>query len=205
MPNNGSRATLLLPSNVIHVPCVKQRTDFSCGAAATLSLLRFWEPGAYEDAHEDDLFEPLHTTEAGGTEPEPITAYLRDVVGLEATYAHGDVTLAQLERAIDARQPPLVDLQAWRDDHKPWPEVWDAGHYVVLVGYDAENLFFMDPSVLSPGPYAFLPKAELDERWHDLAGPNDERVWRMTVFVRGEDDRHWTPEGSTPTNATRMG
>jgi Peptidase_C39 like family len=205
MPDLGSRATLLLPSNLIHVPCVKQRTDFSCGAAATLSLLRYWVPGAFEDAHEDDLFEPLRTTSKSGTEPEPIEAYLRDVVGLEATYVHGDVTLAQLERAVDASQPPIVDLQAWRDDHKPWPEVWDAGHYVILVGYDAENLFFMDPSVLSPGPYAFLPRAELDERWHDLAGPEDRRVWRMTVFVRGEDGEHWTPEGSTPTTATRMG
>ncbi len=184
---------------------MKQRTDFSCGAAATLSLLRFWVPGAFEDAHEEDLFEPLHTTEAGGTEPEPIAAYLRDVVGLDATYAKADVTLAQLEGAIDAGQPPLVDLQAWRDGNRPWPEVWDAGHYVVLVGYDAENLFFMDPSVLSPGPYAFVPKAELDERWHDLAGPQDERVWRMTVFVRGDDGEHWTPDGGTPTTATRMG
>lgn len=205
MPDFGSRATLLLPSNVIHVPCVKQRTDFSCGAAATLSLLRYWVPGAFEDADESDLFEPLKTTEAGGTEPEPITAYLRDVVGLEATYANGDVTLAQLERAIDAGEPPLVDLQAWRDQHKPWKEIWDAGHYVVLVGYDAENLFFMDPSVLSPGAYAYLPRAELDERWHDLAGPEDLRVWRMTVFVRG-DGEHWTPDGSAPTTtATRMG
>ncbi|HEX8791081.1 MAG TPA: C39 family peptidase [Polyangiaceae bacterium] len=206
MPDFGSRATLLVPSNLIHVPCVKQRTDFSCGAAATLSLLRYWVPGAFEDAHEDDLFEPLHTTPANGTEPEPIAAYLQDVVGLEAKYEHGDVTLAQLEGAVDAGQPPLVDLQAWRDGNRPWPEVWDAGHYVVLVGYDAENLFFMDPSVLSPGPYAYVPKAELDERWHDLAGPSDTRVWRMTVFVRGDDGEHWTPDGSTPTtSATRMG
>jgi len=184
---------------------VKQRTDFSCGAAATLSLLQYWVPGAFEDALEDDLFEPLRTTEANGTEPEPIVAYLRDVVGLEASYAHGDVTLAQLERAVDAGQPPLVDLQAWRDGNRPWREIWDAGHYVVLVGYDAENLFFMDPSVLAAGPYAFLPRAELDERWHDVAGPENRHVQRMTVFVRGDDGEHWTPDGSTPTTATRMG
>jgi hypothetical protein len=205
MPDFGSRATVLLPSNLVHVPCVKQRTDFSCGASATLSLLRYWVPGAFEDAHEDDLFEPLRTTAANGTEPEPIEAYLRDVVGLEATYVHGDVTLAQLERAVDARQPPLVDLQAWRDGNRPWREIWDAGHYAVLVGYDAENLFFMDPSILAPGPYAFLPRAELDERWHDLAGPEDRRLSRMTVFVRGDEGDHWTPDGSTPTTATRMG
>ena len=87
------------------------------------------------------------------------------------SYVHGDVTLAQLERAVDAGQPPIVDLQAWRDVEHPWTEVWDAGHYAILVGYDAEHLFFMDPSVLTAAAYAYMPRGELDERWHDLAGP----------------------------------
>ena len=63
---------------------------------------------------------------------------------------------------------------------------------MVLVGYDAEHLFFMDPSVLTPGAYAFMPRAELDERWHDLAGLDDRRLQRMVVFVRGEGPR-WAP------------
>ena len=187
------------------MPAVKQRTDFSCGAAATLSLLRFWRGEAYARIEEDALFGPLDTTPSNGTEPEPITEYLRKVAGLEATYVHGDVTLAHLERAVDAGHPPIVDLQAWRDFEHPWAEVWDAGHYAILVGYDAEHLFFMDPSVLTVSGYAYMPRGELNERWHDTAGPDNRRLERMTVFVRSPGLPLWTPRGELPTTAMRLG
>jgi hypothetical protein len=195
---------LALPSNVVHVPAVKQRTDYSCGAAATLSMLRFWRGAEYERTHERELFAALDTTPSNGTEPEPITSYLRDKARLDATYVHGDVTLAHLEREVDARRPPIVDLQAWRDDATPWAQVWDAGHYAILVGYDDVNLFFMDPSVLTAGAYAYMPRGELYERWHDLAGPKNDRLQRMTVFVRGERSA-WKAHGATPTTAVRLG
>jgi predicted double-glycine peptidase len=199
-----SRSNVRLPSNVVHVPAVKQRTDYSCGAAATLALLRFWHGDAYARVEEHDLFAALDTTPSNGTEPEPITEYLRRRANLEATYLHGDVTLAHLERAVDAGHPPLVDLQAWRDTDQPWPEVWDAGHYAILIGHDAEHLFFMDPSVLTHGAYAYMPRGELNERWHDLAGPDNRRLERMTIFVHGSQPR-WTPSCPVPTSAMRLG
>lgn len=204
IPVRGSRASVRLPGSVVHVPTVKQRTDFSCGAAATLSLLRYWHGEAYARVEEHDLFGPLQTTPENGTEPEPITEYLRKVAGLEATYLHGDVTLAHLERAIDAGHPPLVDFQAWRDTEDPWPQVWDAGHYCVLVGYDAEHLYFMDPSVLTVGAYAYLPRHELAERWHNLAGPDNLRLERMVIFVKGSEPR-WKPTLPLPSSAVRLG
>jgi len=196
---------LLLPSNVVHVPAVKQETDYSCGAAAALSILRLWRPGDFTEVKEQQLYPPLQTTQENGTEPEPITEYLRAVAGLDATYLHGDVTLAQLERAIDAGHPPIVDLQAWRDHPIPWRQVWDAGHYAILVGYDASNLFFMDPSVLTEGPYAYMPREELDDRWHDLAGPKEARLERMTIFVRGARRPTWTPAQTPASTAVRLG
>jgi Peptidase_C39 like family len=208
-PSMGQREpypTSPLPGNLVSVPSVKQRTDFSCGNAATLAVLRFWLRDAYAHVDEAALYLPLETTRARGTEPEPIAAFLKGVAGLEAEYRYGDVTIADLERAIDARQPPIVDLQAWSDDDTPWRDVWDAGHYVVMVGYDAHRLFFMDPGTLTPGPYAYLPRSELDERWHDLAGAHDDRVERMAIFVRGTSPT-W-PAASTdesPGGATKMG
>src|SRR5438105_14861088 len=112
---------LPLPGNLIQVPQVRQHTDFSCGAAATLALLRFWCVPGYETTEEEDLHSGLETTEAQGTEPGP----MRDMLvrsGLHADYRHGDVTLAELMRAVDLRQPPIVDLQAWRDHSRPWRE-----------------------------------------------------------------------------------
>ncbi|HZU85150.1 MAG TPA: C39 family peptidase, partial [Polyangiaceae bacterium] len=116
----------------------------------------------------------------------------------------GKVTVGDLERAVDEGQPPIVDLQAWRDHALPWREVWDAGHYVIMVGYDEQNLFFMDPSTMTPGPYAYLPRVELDERWHDLAGERDVPVERMTIFVRSTATARAADE-PLPTHATRLG
>ncbi len=173
-----------MPANLVLVPVVTQRQDFSCGAAATLAILRYWRPEAYAQVDEGALYAPLETTHARGTEPEPIVAYLRQS-GLDARYRHTDVTVADLERAVDSGEPPIVDLQAWTDHAaSPYRETWDAGHYVVMVGYDDERLYFVDPSTMTDG-FVYLTRAEFDERWHDLAGEHDERVERMAIFVRG--------------------
>jgi predicted double-glycine peptidase len=201
---NPYMATTLLPANLVVAPVVKQTTDFSCGAAATLSILRFWRWDTYARVGERALHAALRTTGTEGTEPEPIAEYLCVHARLEARYRHTDVTLAELEAAVDAGEPPIVDLQAWRDRDAPWKDTWDAGHYVVFVGYDAERLFVMDPSVLTPGGYAFFPRSELAERWHDLAGPNGARVERMTIFVRGHGPR-WMPPAGPREGATPLG
>lgn len=181
---------------------VRQRRDFSCGAAAALALLRHWCHEAYATVEEEALYAPLETSVARGTEPEPMVELLRRN-GVAAEYRHDDVTLADLERAVDAREPPIVDLQAWRDSDTPWRETWDAGHYVIMVAYEAERLFFADPSTMSPEGYVYLPRGELDERWHDLAGPDDRRVKHMTIFARATTP--WTPSTSAPKEAARLG
>lgn len=177
-------AAVPVPENLIAFPVAQQRQCFSCGAAATLMLLRYWRLDAHAHTDESALYDPLGTTPARGTEPEPMAELLR-ANGLEAVYRHGDVRVEDLERAVDRREPPIVDLQAWRDHEGPWRDTWDAGHYVILVGYDAERLFFVDPSRATARGYVFLPRAELDERWHDLAGDSDTPLERMAIFVRG--------------------
>src|SRR5580693_3941534 len=98
MPSESYRAIVALPPNRIAVPTVKQETDFSCGAAATLALLRFWKWEKYALVDESALYATLQTTDARGTEPEPMVQMLRGHAHLDAEYRHGDVTLAQLEK-----------------------------------------------------------------------------------------------------------
>jgi predicted double-glycine peptidase len=190
-----------MPVNLVPVPVVTQRSDFSCGPAATLAVLRYWQPEAYGSVEESALYGALETTHARGTEPEPIAELLRRN-GLDAQYRYGDVTVRDLERAVDAREPPIVDLQAWTDHPIPYRDTWDAGHYVVMVGYDDERLFFADPSTMTPHGYVFLPRGELDERWHDLAGLADTPVERMAIFVRGA--RGHVTDGAPPANAVKL-
>jgi len=46
--------------------------------------------------------------------------------------------------------PVLVNYQAWEDGAGPfnYTEIWDTGHYSVVVGYDEEHVFLMDPWTL---------------------------------------------------------
>ena len=123
--------------------------------------------------------------------------------GIDASYRFGDVTTEDLERAVDTGSPPIVDLQAWRDGDTPWRDTWDAGHYVIMIGYDAERLFFADPSTMSPEGYVYLPRGELEERWHDLAGEDDARLQRMAIFARGSKAR--IDRNPVPREAVRLG
>ncbi len=205
MPETASPprpAKASLPSNLVRVPFVQQKQDFSCGAAATLLLMRYWCVDTYENAAEADLYEPLRTTRANGTEPEPMVELFHRS-GLQAEYRTTTVRIDELERAVIAGEPPIVDLQAWSDRTDPWAQTWDAGHYVVMVGYDEDRLYFADPSRATPGGYAFLLRGELDDRWHDLSGELDTPLERMTIFVRGT--RRWSPIGVIPPHATRLG
>jgi len=191
-----------LPRNLVRVPIVQQAQGFSCGAAATLILLRYWLVEPYSRVDESALYEPLQTTHARGTEPEPMVELLRRS-GLLATYRRGDVSLGDLERAVDAHEPPIVDLQAWSDHAAAWADTWDAGHYVVMVGYDPERLYFVDPSRATPQGHAFLMRDQLEERWHDLTGEDDRPEVHMAIFARGV--QRWVAPDPSDGDATRLG
>lgn len=209
-PRGGTRGTRLrahavppnmtLPANLIPVPLYLQQTDYSCGPSSALSLLRYWSYAKYADVTEQQLYGPMGTTPQNGTDPGPIAAYFRDYAGIPAVYVRGNasVTIARVKQAIDDAQPPMVDLQAWRDnDTVVWATDWNDGHYNVVVGYDSTNLYFMDPS--TDGQYAYIPTDEFVTRWHDLEGVNNVKVWHMLIVVRGTDTPTPAPppEGAT--------
>lgn len=71
-----------------------------------------------------------------------------------------------LETELRKGLPVVVLLQAWPD--KPpedWSQVWDHGHYAVVIGYDRNNIYFMDPS--TTGNYSYIPRDEFLLRWRD--------------------------------------
>ena len=83
-------------------------------------------------------------------------------------HIHQDMSVADLERSIDQGHPVLVVGQAWRGPEeagKPWSQVEQAGHYMVVIGYDERSLFLEDPDML--GSQGSIPKSEFVDRWHD--------------------------------------
>lgn len=152
-----------LPARYLPVPLISQATDYSCGAAALLSILYYWRVYSKD---EDELRRILHTTPNNGTHPAMIVRVAR-LLGLGA-FMKENLTLVDLGHAIGRGDTVILDIQAWPDAEeakKPWRDMWDSGHYVVLVGLDRERAYLMDPSV-SDG-YAYIPLEELSDRWHD--------------------------------------
>jgi predicted double-glycine peptidase len=86
----------------------------------------------------------------------------------------------------------IIAAQAWRDDaekDKPWKDIWDSGHYMVVIGLDKKNVYFEDPSILQSR--GFMPREEFLERWHDV----DYNVPcnHLGIFVHGDGPKPFPP------------
>lgn len=173
-----------LPRNALPVPLVAQATDYSCGAAAFLAVLYYWQ--AYKGT-ESSLYAMLGTTPDNGTEPDQITEVAR-LFGLEATMKEG-LGLGELRAALQRGDTAILDLQAWRDGKStlPWKDTWEEGHYAVVVGMDEEYAYVMDP--IATAGYAYVPLLELLDRWHDYddRGGQKRPYYGLGVLVHGKN------------------
>lgn len=167
------------------VPDVKQSTDYSCGLASLVSVLGYYGIKAREDAL---MRETNIDPETGVAISEIIKAAGRR--GIRATSAE-NVQIEELEAFLQKGQLIIILGQAWRAKRGwfrkpvPWEEEWDAGHYMVVMGIDSENVYFEDPWIL--GDRGFIPRDEFLKRWH---GPSDEEVptQRQAIFFEGKPD-----------------
>ena len=183
-------ASIPAANHLIPVPLVRQTTPFSCGDAAILAVLRYYDPVRYDRIPESALYTPLHTTPEFGTEPQPMAAYLNHEPGLAAevrwSTSDAGVDIVDLEHAVDRGEPTIVAAQAWQpvaaaENLKPWETDWDDGHYLVVVGYDHANFYFMDPS--TEGHYTYIPEDEFVQRWHDVLGIRNVHTQHIAIFI----------------------
>jgi predicted double-glycine peptidase len=163
-----------LPSKLIRVPLTRQGTDYTCGVAALQSVLGFYG----EEYREDELSKRLHADPKDGTDCHRIERFCRSR-GF-STQAKTGMTLDELRAANNQGRPVIVLLQAWSEHPTNYSSDWDDGHYVVAIGCDAHNIYFMDPSTL--GHYAYVPKNEFLKRWHDTNGKEKLVHFGMSVW-----------------------
>ena len=71
-----------LPSNFLPLPIIRQAYTYTCGPAALLSALYYWQ---VYDKGEASLYTPLKTTEEG-TQPERIAEVSKDIIDSEISY-----------------------------------------------------------------------------------------------------------------------
>jgi len=152
-------------SPILSIPIVPQTTDFSCGAAVLLSVLKYWlGPNALPD-DEKALWGVLGTNPISGTNPEPIAA-VASSLGLSAGVQDG-LGVTAIPGLLASGVTAILAVQAWdRDPSEPDFDPFE-GHWVVLAGADEETARLMDPS-LPGGGYRDVDLLDLARRWKGL-------------------------------------
>jgi len=163
--------------NLIRVPLVRQGTDYTCGVAAFHSVLGYYG----QDIRDDKLIRAMRVTRAGANYRFILKEAAR--LGYNARM-FTDMTLEGLQALLDQGKPTILIIQAWADPPVDYAKDWKDGHYVVAVGYDADNVYFMDPSTL--GNYTFIPVAEFLERWHDRDDWRRQNLNHCAIVIDGK-------------------
>lgn len=145
----------------IHIPDVRQRTNYSCGAACLQAVARYY--GIKPFAREQDFVKLTEMDPKVGSHPDQIVLAAKRL-GLSATYKYG-MTHDEVKQYLEQEKPVLLSLQAHGDPSANYATEWQDGHWVVAIGFDDSGFFFEDPSLEAVRGY--LSNASLTERWHD--------------------------------------
>jgi hypothetical protein len=102
-----------------------------------------------------------------------------------------DLTLDEVQKFTDAGHPMIALGQVWRSqsmaEAKALEDEWDAGHYIVVLGVDKENVYFQDPYARMCK--AFVSRKMFEDHWHQVMGGDLKRnpkLYHVGIFVRGK-------------------
>jgi predicted double-glycine peptidase len=144
----------------VRLPKVRQGSDYTCGALALRAVCKYFCVGPESD---DEFIEALGSNSEDGTLPENIVKVARKW-GLAAVLQNR-MPIHELLHHLDAGRPVICAMQAWGDKADYAKE--ESGHYVVAVGYDAENVYFEDPAMEGRNR-GYLAITQFLRRWHDV-------------------------------------
>jgi HK97 family phage portal protein len=161
-------------AKILDVPNVRQKSDFDCGPAATMSVASYFNVGPET---EQEYIDALGTTKANGTTPAAIAEYLASL-GLHVA-AKDDLTIGDLARAVRAGSPIIAAIQAYEDDPEEIPEE-RSGHYVVVCGADVKTITLQDPSA----GRVTMPTIDFLARWEDRDDENEYVHYGIVVSLR---------------------
>jgi len=139
-------------SRMADVPVILQANDYSCGAAAYLSVARYL---GSKDASQNDAIKALRSSPRDGTSPVAIVDIATES-GLSVEL-YTDMTIDELDTETRGGNPVIAAIQVGD------PTGDDSGHYVVVMGVENGIVHLMDPL---DGKRS-LPVADYESRWHD--------------------------------------
>ncbi|MHC1707707.1 MAG: C39 family peptidase [Bacteroidales bacterium] len=121
---------------VISMESYQQTTEYTCGPAAVLSLLKFYG----KNGDEMTIAQEMGTSNLTGTTPQQMTQWLNSHNFIASWHEEG--SLEMLQANIENNIPTLVEWSDW------------GGHWVVVIGYDTRGTTDpMDDVVIFADPY----------------------------------------------------
>ena len=156
---------------MIRVLPVRQAYEYSCGAGCLASCLYYWDVW---HGGEPELYPLIGTTEEG-TSGSGIIHGARHY-GLVA-YQKKDLTLYDLTMYLQDGYTVILSMQVYslENQHLLMKDIWEDGHYVVLVGIQQGRVIFMDP--LMPVKYRVMGVDEFIDCWHDYSDSGDQEFY----------------------------
>ena len=171
-----------LPTNVIRIPMTRQSTDYTCGVAALQAVLMFYG----EEFLESELAKHLKANPKIGTAYSEMKRF-SESKGFDVQIFK-EMKLNDLKKLLDEGTPVICLIQAWPERKVDYKNDWDDGHYVVAIGHDDDNIYFMDTSTL--GNYTYIPVDEFLDRWHDTDSNEKLNHFGMVVQKKGKQAYH---------------
>lgn len=115
---------------LLDVASYQQTTEYTCGPAAVISLLKYY----HRNGDEMTIASEMGTSTTTGTTPQQMTDWL-NAHGFNANWNQMG-TFELLRENLGQNKPTLVEWSDW------------GGHWVLVIGYDTRNTTRMDDDVI---------------------------------------------------------
>lgn len=162
---------------ILDVPNVQQQWDWDCGPAATMSVCAYF--GENDLATEEEYITALGTDVNNGTPVSSVCNYL-NTVGLNYEDKN-NLTIQDLQRSIAMGSPVMTLIQ----DYEELPSDivnQRAGHWVIVIGADDENVYLQDPSAYDTDGRVVMSALDFLSRWQDYDGTIPDSDTQYTHF-----------------------
>lgn len=164
---------------IIDIPISRQQTKYTCGVAVVKSILEYLGTTIAENR----LSKVLKANSEDGTDYNTIFNFLRKVLHCQKL---DYLTINKIHKELDNNHPIIVLLQAWSKESN-YKNDWKDGHYAIVIGYDDNNLYFMDPSLKK---YSYIPTKEFLIRWHDKDKNKKLKNFGIIIHYEFDDKTH---------------
>lgn len=161
---------------ILYVPDVLQFSDYDCGNSCVQAILAYYG----FDYNEVKLLKKIKTSKSVGTSLNKIEEFFeKQKLKVESR----SMDLEDLKSFINKKIPVIVLAQAWKKTRTKYQKTKAFGHYMIVIGYDDDNLYFEDPAIFGKG---YIPIKEFEKRWHALDKKENKRhgiaVWGKKPF-----------------------